>query len=162
MLTKNVLVATILSLHIACVPPETMSLLEQPSDDDKLILEPWLEEFRKDWIGPDEFEEYRFASINQATLEAIRDGQIKRFMFNYSESLRYAMTVSEVGEKESNWYFSANADSLEHSLFVLSIFPSGEVRGTFHATGIGSFIFNPTNTLPYVLIHLGTGTYVFD
>ena len=162
MLSKKVLIATILSLQIACVPSETMNLLEQPSNDTKLLLEPWLEEFRKKMIGPDEFDEYRFALISQETLDAIRNGRIKQFSFNYSESMNYPMTIGEVNEKDTNWYFLATADSLEHSLFVLSIFPNGEIAGTFYATGIGSFIVNPTNSLPNVLIYLGTGTYVFD
>ncbi len=159
---RKLLPTIALCLPLAVMASEPLALLQEPSEDAKAMLQPWVDEFRASMVGPDQFEEYRLVLVDESTLDAIRHGRVKQVAFNYSDSMTYSMTISEVREKDTNWYFSAKADSNENSLLVFSVFPDGAISGNFHFTGLGAFIVTTTNVLPYRLIHMATGTYTFD
>ena len=159
---RKLLLTIVLWWPVAVTASEPLGLLQEPSEDAKAMLQPWVDEFRASMVGPDQFEEYRLVLIDEATLEAIRHGRVEKIVFNYSDSMSYSMTISDVHEKNTNWYFSAKADSNNNSLLVFSVFPDGTISGNFHLSGLGAFIVTTTNILPYRLIHLATGTYLID
>ncbi len=159
---RKLLLTIALWWPLAVTASEPLALLQEPSEHAKAMLQPWIDEFRGSMVGPDQFEEYRLVLIDEVTLDAIRHERVEQVVFNYSDSMNYSMTIHDVHEKDTNWYFTAKVTSNENSLLVFSVFQNGTISGEFHLTGLGAFIVTTTNILPYRLIYLATGTYFVD
>lgn len=141
---------------------ESLLLFEEPSDVQASAVQPWVDDYRANMVGPDHFTEYRVVLVNTRVLDQIRYGEVSSVLFNYSDSFSFLMTIRQVKEKSSDWYFSAGSVSDSDSHMTFTVFPNGEIRGSLSSPGTGVFLVTPTGVSPMHLVHLGTGTYDLD
>ena len=134
-------------------------LFEEPTEEVKSTLQPWVDDLLANRGSEDPFSDYRFYSISEDTLKSIRNGEDTHFEFNYSDKYRYQVSIVRVREKDTDWYFSGKDIDNSDSLLVITTFPNGKTHGDFHVPGVGIFLIRATNTLPYHIVYLATGTY---
>jgi hypothetical protein len=85
---------------VSAMATESPTLFQEPTNEANFMLQQWVDEYRAGMFAPDDIAEYRFALIDEATLDAIRSGHTDRLVFNFSDTFSYSMTIREIQRRK--------------------------------------------------------------
>ena len=141
---------------------ELFPLLKNPDASITATLKPWVDQFRAERSGADQFNDYGIFEFDDNTLEAVKQGNVRFVEINISKEANFTIEIGKPQIQNDNWYFSGHLIENPDATTVLTVFPDGSKWGEVHVPGHGLYIIRPASIPPYHIVYLATGTYDID